>query len=88
MYPLINFDPTNIILALGSTGAFVALYKIVIAYLERHKHREMTVKYREFEITFKGHTPEDESVIIKQLSMKTFTQITNSGKKLLKPKKD
>jgi hypothetical protein len=76
MFPNISPEYINLVSILGSAGAFtcafVAITRISIAYIQRYKDRELTIEIDGKKITFKGHTIEEESKLIKQLSNKTF----------------
>ena len=83
--PTIN----EIIVTLGSAGAFSVLYQIVSAYLRRSDEREVTFEKDDMRITIKGHSLPEEKVLLKQLFANQETEIAreHSEKKLSRRKK-
>lgn len=57
----------EIIVALGSAGAFSVLYQIVNSYLRRSDDREVTFEKDDMKITIKGHSLPEEKVLFRQL---------------------
>ncbi|SRR5258708_9078624 len=50
----------DIIIALGSAGAFSTVYQVVSMYLTRSKDRELTLERKDIKITIKGHRLPEE----------------------------
>lgn len=57
----------DLLVTLGSAGAFTALYQIISMILQRHKERELTFERGETKITIKGHNLPEERELLKQL---------------------
>lgn len=56
----------DIILTLGSAGAFTALYQIICKLLEKNKDRRLVIKYKGGEVEITGHSlPEELSLLQK-----------------------
>lgn len=56
----------DIILTLGSAGAFTALYQIICKLFEKNKDRKLVIKYKGGEIEITGHSlPEELSLLQK-----------------------
>ena len=57
----------QILVALGSAGAFTAVYRVITAYLSRHKDREVTLECGDRRIVMKGHSYAEEAEIARLL---------------------
>ena len=58
----------EIIVALGSAGAFTALYQIISKLLERHKDREIKIERAGCSISLKAHGFTEEKELLKLLA--------------------
>jgi len=58
----------EIIVAIGSAGAFQALYQVICKVLEKNKDREIIVVRKDKQITIKGHSLPEEKDIIRQIA--------------------
>lgn len=74
--------PTEIVVALGSAGAFTALYQIISNILEKDKNRELTIERDGNKITLKGHTLPEEKQLLRELAPDLI------GRTVLLPDKD
>ena len=54
-------------IAMGSVGAFTALYKVICKYLERNNENELTIMNGDVKITIKAHSLPEESALIRKL---------------------
>ncbi|MCD4811489.1 hypothetical protein K8R14_02685 [bacterium] len=59
----------EIIIALGSAGAFTALYQIISKFFEKNKDREITIEHEGTKITIKGHSLPEEKELFKKLAL-------------------
>ena len=57
----------EIIIALSSAGAFTAFFQFLRSYLERDKHRELTLQRDKIKLTIKGHSHNSEAEVLEQL---------------------
>lgn len=71
--------PTEFLVALGSAGAFTAVYKIICKYLERHKDRELTLEKDNVKVTLKGHSLPEERALMKELSLESLQESQSAG---------
>jgi hypothetical protein len=54
----------SILIALGSAGAFSAVYQVVVSYLGRNKERELVLEIGGNKLTVKGHSlPEEKELL-------------------------
>ena len=60
-------SPTEIVIALGSAGAFTALYQILCKFLERNKDRVLTLERNDVKLILKGHSMPEEKDPLDQL---------------------
>lgn len=62
--------PIEIIVALGSAGAFTALFQLISNLLSKNKDRELTITIpsEEKTLTLKGHSLPEEKELIKRLA--------------------
>jgi len=64
----IPISPNEIVVALGSAGAFTALYKIICKVLEKDKDREIRIEREGVSIQIRGHSIPNEKELLKQLA--------------------
>jgi len=57
---------SDIVVMLGSTGAFTVLYKIMFKFLEKDKDRKIVLKYKDGEIEIVGHSMPEELELIQK----------------------
>lgn len=58
----------EIVVALGSAGAFTALYKVICRLLEKNKYREVTIEGKRMKICLKGHSLPEERELLEKLA--------------------
>jgi hypothetical protein len=58
----------EIIIALGSAGAFTALYQVISQFLLKNKDREITIERKGLKLTLKGHNLLEEKALLEQLA--------------------
>ena len=61
-------SPMDIIIALGSAGAFTALYRVISKLLDKNKDREVTIKRGETEICLKGYSLPETNELLEQFA--------------------
>lgn len=73
---------SEVVLALGSAGAFTAFYNIVSTLLSTNKNREITIKYNGSSISIKGHSVPEEQELLEQIApqLKTATRKPTKSK--------
>lgn len=57
----------EIIIALGSTGVFAGILKILHKFLESNKNREITLIRKDKKIRIKGHSQREERELLREL---------------------
>ena len=57
----------ELIIALGSAGAFTAVYQIIKAYLERHRTAEVSITYGDKHVSFKAYSAPDARTLIREV---------------------
>lgn len=57
----------ELIIALGSAGAFTALYKVICALIERKAGRSLTVKWGTGEVNIVGHSLPEERELVSRI---------------------
>lgn len=70
---------SNLLVILGSTGAFTAAYHIICKYMERHKDKELTLRSGDVIITIKGHSLPEERNLIRDLFPEEFKESRTNG---------
>jgi hypothetical protein len=58
----------DILVALGSAGAFTALYQVIASLLAKNKDRELTIERKGLKLTLKGHSLPEEKALLLQLA--------------------
>ena len=58
----------EIIVTLGSAGAFTALYKVLSKLLNTNKSRQITIQHKESSISITGHSIMEEKELIKLIA--------------------
>lgn len=71
----LSADIIKLLFLLLSGGASAGAYKLAVAYLERHKNKELRLKVGEAECIIKGHSSDEEARIIQQLSRKVSSKL-------------
>ena len=56
-------------IAVGSAGAFATLYRVIRAYLERNRDRELVIETKKGKIIIKGHSMADEQEVLSALGL-------------------
>src|SRR4051812_21716057 len=56
-------------IAVGSAGAFATLYRVIRAYLERNRDRQLVIETKKGKIIVKGHSMADEQEILSALGL-------------------
>jgi hypothetical protein len=69
----------EIILAIGSAGAFTALYQIIGSLLKKNENRELTLKLGDVELTLKGHTLPEEEALLERLAPELLAERRTQG---------
>ena len=62
-----RFSEVELIVALGSAGAFTAAYNVIARYLERNKNSKVTVRKAGQEVTITGYSRSEASELLAQL---------------------
>ena len=65
----------EIVVALGSAGAFTVLYQVICRLLEKNKERELTVERKGMKIRLIGHSLLEEREFLEKL----VPELTNRG---------
>ena len=65
----------DIIVALGSAGAFTALYQVICKYLEKNKDREITIEREGTKICIKGHSVPEEKEFLKTFAIESMKEV-------------
>ncbi|MBU1165207.1 hypothetical protein KKA15_06655 [Patescibacteria group bacterium] len=77
-YPVTNTEyistrgfipPMEIIVTLGSAGAFSALYKIICDLLKRHNSKVIILEMNDTKVTLVAHSLKEEKEILEELNM-------------------
>ena len=63
----LRYTGAELIIALGSVGAFTAVYQIIKAYLERHRTAEVSITYGDKHVSFKGYSAPDARTLIREV---------------------
>ena len=58
----------DIIVALGSVGAFTSLYKIICNFFIKDKDRKLIIKHKGGEIEIVGHSLPDEMALLQKIA--------------------
>jgi hypothetical protein len=66
--------PAEIVVAIGSAGAFTALYQVINKFLERNKDRELRLESQGRALTIKAHSLPEEQALLKQLAPELVEQ--------------
>jgi hypothetical protein len=61
-------SPIEVIVTLGSAGAFTAVYKVISKLLDRNKDREVTMKRGEMEVCVKGYNLPETNELLDRLA--------------------
>ena len=69
----------DMLVILGSVGAFSALWKIICTYLERNKNRELTIEREGRKVGIKGHNLPEEESLMSRLLQDTIRTKDNEG---------
>jgi hypothetical protein len=73
---------SEVIVTLGSAGAFTALYKVLSKVLNVNKNRQITIQHKESSISITGHSLMEEEALIKMIAPHLLDdKKTNSEKK-------
>jgi hypothetical protein len=59
----------DMIVALGSAGAFTAVYRIICKWLDRNKNRKLIIKTRNAHVAIVGHSIPDERELLDRLKL-------------------
>jgi hypothetical protein len=55
---------SSMLVALGSAGAFTALYRVIASYIGRNKERELVLEINGNKLSVKGHSlPEEKELL-------------------------
>jgi hypothetical protein len=57
----------ELIVALGSAGAFSGVFRLLLSYLTRHRDRIITVQRGNTKVTIKGHSQPQETALMATL---------------------
>lgn len=60
--------PAEIVVAIGSAGAFTAFYQVINKFLERNKDRELRLEGNGRSLSIKAHSLLEEQALLKQLA--------------------
>ena len=63
-----SVSPGDIIVALGSAGAFTALYQVIFKLLEKNKNRAVTFEYEKTKISVTGYSLPEVKELLEQLA--------------------
>jgi hypothetical protein len=69
----------EVLLALGSAGAFTVFYQTIAAYLKRDEGRELTLEKGDVRITLKGRNLPEELALIRKLAPELLPQAGEQG---------
>jgi hypothetical protein len=72
--------PFEVVVAVGSAGAFTALYQVICKVLEKDKDRELTLEYGKKKIIIKGHSIRKGKEILNNLFPEFIETKSNSKK--------
>lgn len=70
---------TEIVVVLGSAGAFTALYQVLGKFLDRHKDREVVIERNGVKISLKAHSPGDAKAILAQILPELSSDLKTPG---------
>jgi len=59
---------SQILVSLGSAGAFTALYQVISKFLEKNKDRELTIERKGIKVVIKGHGLPEEYILLEMLA--------------------
>jgi hypothetical protein len=76
----------DILLAIGSAGAFTAVYQIIASVLKKDAERELTLKLGEVVLTVKGHNLPEEQKLLSLLMPKLVPKPPGDGPRARDPK--
>jgi hypothetical protein len=68
----------EIIIALGSVGAFTAIYQLLSSYVQRHSGKELSLEKNGTKISLKGHSQPEAMDIIRQLAPELLDEETRT----------
>lgn len=71
----------EIVVALGSAGAFTALYQVLAKLLERNQGKEVTLERRGTKISLKGLSMHETNELLEQLTPELIARDTPKGKR-------
>ncbi len=69
-----SVSPMDIIVALGSAGAFTALYQVIYKLLEKNKDRAVTIERGKTKISLKGYSLPEMKELLEQLAPELLTK--------------
>lgn len=61
-----RYTGAEIMIALGSAGAFTAAYQIIKAFLDRHQNTEVSVQQGDRHASFKGYSAPDARTLLRE----------------------
>jgi hypothetical protein len=70
----------EIVVALGSAGAFTTFYNVLSKLLNANKNREITIQFNGFSLSIKGHSVPEEEALLKQIA----PQLADAKKNVVK----
>ena len=59
----------NMVVALGSAGAFTAVYKIICKWFDRNKNRKLIIGTPDIHITIEGHSIPEQRELLDRLKL-------------------
>ena len=73
-------DAGNLIIGLGSAGAFSALYQVLCKYIDKDKTRSITIETKSVKLTLTGHSRAEEKAMLELLFPELRRKQRNFGR--------
>ena len=67
-------SPMDVIVALGSAGAFTALYQVICKLIEKNKDRAVTIERGKTKISINGYSLPEMKELLEQLAPELLTK--------------